>query len=327
MVGYSDLGHQFDKLIRSIEEDSRYQRVAALHASIDGDVVCDRTWSPVKAHDLFSVTKTITGLLTGVALQQGLLSSIEEPLVDVVAFDPPPELTGQRVRHLLTMTRGAVVDGEWDLDEIAALDEPWAPKIAAAPARAQPGSEFCYDNAGVHLLAALLHQLTGDLAQFADEHLLIPLEIEDWAWARDPAGVPIGAAHLTMTARDLATVGELLLNQGAAPDGRTVVSPNWVETMRTPTSAGGPPERRPYGHLLWLDEDGTFFGAGWAGNLLLVRPRDRLVIVALADPGFTYGPPVSDQMPSDWQAPLPLIREFILQPMPSWRLVRHRHLA
>lgn len=311
MTHYAQIEQHLAEVVRRIEEDPRFARVAAVHAQVDGEVLCDQSWSANPAHDLFSVTKTIMGVLTGVALEHGLLPSLDDFLDDVLTFEAPPSLTGQRVRHLLTMTRGAAVDGEWDFDAIAALEEPWGPKIAAAPRRAEPGAEFRYDNGGVHLLACLLHRATGDLGQFADEHLFSPLMIDDWSWARDPGGVPIGTAHLAMPAPGLAAVGQMLLEEGTGPDGGTVVSREWVATMRSPTSGGGPPEMRKYGHLVWLENDGTFFGAGWAGNLLLVRPPDRLVVVTLADTGFTYGPPVTDQMPDDWQAPLQLIRDLV----------------
>jgi hypothetical protein len=85
-----------------------------------------------------------------------------------------------------------------------------------------------------------------------------------------------------------------------------------VQAMRTPATAGGSPEHRPYGMGLWVEHADVCFGAGWAGQLLLCRPRDELVVVTLSDPGFTYGPPAHDLMPADWAAPLDLIRNIRL---------------
>lgn len=161
-------------------------------------------------------------------------------------------------------------------------------------------------------MAEVLHRAVPDgLPEFAREHLFGPLEVPDAQWACDPSVVPSGPAHLRLPAGAVAKLGAMLLGDGLL-DGRRLVSAQWVAEMRTETSPGGPPEGRAYGMGLWLEPDDCFFGAGWAGQLLWCRPRDGLVLVTLSDPGFDYGPPASDRMPSDWVAPLDLARRSLL---------------
>ena len=153
--------------------------------------------------------------------------------------------------------------------------------------------------------------MTGDLAAYACERLLVPLGIAERRWLRDPTGTPAGPGHLWLTAPELARIGQLLCEDGQV-EGRALLHPEWVRGMRTPTSQGGPPEDRPYGRGLWVEDDEVCFGAGWAGQLLLCRPRDGLVVVTQSDPAFDYGPPARDAMPVDWRAPLDLVRQHLL---------------
>jgi hypothetical protein len=82
--------------------------------------------------------------------------------------------------------------------------------------------------------------------------------------------------------------------------------------MRTPVAPGGPPEHRPYGAGLWVEDDEVWFGPGWAGQLLLCRPADGLVVVTQSDPGFDYWPPARDELPPGWRPALDLVRERLL---------------
>jgi CubicO group peptidase (beta-lactamase class C family) len=224
-----------------------------------------------------------------------------------------PRLSGESglssvtVRHLLSMTRGAGTDGPFDLDEVAVSGASWATRFAAAPQLEPPGTRFRYDNGASQLLAEVVHHAVGDLAAFAEARLFTPLGIRRWSWLRDPAGVPCGAGHLSMSAPSLARIGRLLCGEGRGRGGHRIIEGRWVRAMRTPTSPGGPPEDRPYGMGLWLESPGVFFGAGWAGQLLWCRPPDD-VVVTLSDPGFDYGPPARDAMPVGWRAPLEVLR-------------------
>jgi CubicO group peptidase (beta-lactamase class C family) len=295
-----------------VAADSRCTRTADVLVARSGRTLLHQHTGATRLHDLFSVTKTVLALLAGLAVGDGRLSVDDPVTARVPAHVARPELEGQTVAHLLTTTRGAATGGRFDLDEVAVSGGSWAARFAAAPRRETPGTRFRYDNGASQLLAEVLHQATGDLAAYAGDRLLTPLGVTDWTWRRDPTGTPAGPGHLSLAAPDLARVGTLLCDEGRW-QGERLVDPAWVQTMRTPVSAGGPPEGRPYGAGLWVEDDQVCFGAGWAGQLLLCRPSDGLVVVSQSDPGFDYGPPASDTMPPDWRAPLALIREHLLE--------------
>jgi CubicO group peptidase (beta-lactamase class C family) len=128
--------------------------------------------------------------------------------------------------------------------------------------------------------------------------------------ARDPDGIPFGYGHLSISAEDLAQVGELWL-RGGRWEGRQLVAPDYLAELARPHSGGGPPEHLPYGLLTWLDGS-TLMAGGWAGQHLLAVPAAAAVVVVTGDPRFTFGPPPSDELPGDWAPALDLVRKHLL---------------
>ena len=295
----------------AVAADPRHVRVTDVLVARGARTLLHHRPGGAVARDLFSVTKTVLALVTGVAVGDGLLT-VDDPVVaHVPAAVARPELEGQSVADLLTMRRGAETGGRFDLDDVAVSGGSWAARSATAPSAEPPGTRFRYDNGASQLLAEVLHAVTGDLEGYAGARLLAPLGMVGWTWLRDPTGTPTGPAHLRLSAPDLARVGTLVCDEGRWR-GAPVVDPGWVRWMRTPSSGGGPPEGRPYGAGLWIEDEEVCFGAGWAGQLLLCRPVDGLVVVTQSDPAFDYGPPARDAMPPDWRAPLDLVREHLL---------------
>jgi CubicO group peptidase (beta-lactamase class C family) len=305
------LARACEAVVDTVSRDARYGHTSHLHLSVAGRVVFDQHLRGSAQADVFSVTKTVLALLCGAAVARG-----HRPDLDLRVADVRPDLADtvaaeHTVRHLLTRTRGARTDGPWDPDEWTLLPTGQVRHVASAPARTPAGRTFSYDNAGAHLLAALLHTLVpGGLSAFADDVLFAPLGVTDRSWATDDAGVPYGHAHLQLTAAGLAAVGRLLLEDGQR-DGHQLVDRRFLAQMTTPSSSGGPPERLPYGWLCWLDGRDVL-AAGWAGQAVLVRRRDAVVVVVTGDPRFRPGPPPSDDLPADWRAGLELVRREVL---------------
>ncbi len=209
------------------------------------------------------------------------------------------------------MTRGAQVDGPWDGDAVAALPGDRVAHIAQAPQLHPPGDHFAYDNAGVQLLSAAASAILGEtLATFADRELFAPLGIDTASWASEPGGDTRAAEGLSISAADLAKIGQLWLDQGVS-NGSRLLSADFFAQMTTPHSAGGPPESEPYGYLTWLPR-GMLLAGGWAGQHMMVVPAADAVAVITGDPGFDPGPPPTDRLPPDWQPALHLLREDLL---------------
>src|SRR5690348_6103911 len=177
-------------------------------------------------HDLRSVSKSIVGLLCGVALVQGKVPPPEAPLL--ASFPDDADLAADPLRarwtiaHVLTMTMGT----DWDELSIPytdaanseiAMDR--APDryryILERPVVFEPGKRWVYCGGATALLARLIARGTGQtLHDFARETLFEPLALGPTEWMVDRQGEAIAASGLRMTPRDLARIGVMMLRQG-----------------------------------------------------------------------------------------------------------------
>jgi CubicO group peptidase (beta-lactamase class C family) len=299
-----------DQLVAGLA-DPRYAHTSHLHVRVGGRVVVDEHLRGPVAGDVFSVTKSVLATVVGVVARQGRLPDLDAPVSDVLTALRGTAARAHTWRHLLTMTRGAQVDGPWDVDELTAHPGPLVPHIAGAPQQAPPGHGFRYDNGGCHLLAAAVTALVDEpLLGFVRRELFEPLGMEPAGWREDGQGIPLGYGHLRVSAADLGRLGQLWLDGGSV-DGRPVVDAGHLGQMLRRQSAGGAPEELPYGFLTWIDADGWLAG-GWAGQHVLVLPRAATVVVTTGDPRFRFGPPPSDELPDDWRPALDLVRRHLV---------------
>jgi CubicO group peptidase (beta-lactamase class C family) len=245
------------------------------------------------ANHIRSVTKGITSTLVGIAVDLGIIQRIDTPVLDYLPECNTAELDERKraltLNHLLTMTAGFQWD-ELTFDEkalaqvsawfgggkLCALHDALARPLASAP-----GKAFNYDSPAADLVSVILTRATGqDLRSFAVEHLFAPLGIGDFEWETDPAGFYRGSAGLTVRPRDLARIGQLYLQRGEW-QGRQIVSPTWIEQATKAQVALH--DGYGYGRLWWVGnrEPAPFFsGVGYGGQLLLVAPALKLVVVA-----------------------------------------------
>ena len=280
-----------------IGRDPRYAHTSHLRVQIDGAVAYDEHYRGPAVGDVFSVTKSVLATVAGIAAHQGRLPGLDAEV-----------LPGQTWRHLLTMTRGAAVDGPWEADEVTALPGGHAARYAEAPRRHEPGQVFRYDNGAFHLLSAALSGVLGrPVADFAAEHLFAPLGIDDAVWGHDPDGIAYGFAHLRLSAASLGRLGEQWRTG-------TLMDPVFRAEMMSPRAPGGPPENLRYGYGIWVADDYVMAG-GWAGQHVIVLPG--AVVVTTGDPRFTLGPPPRDELPADWRPARDLVRSLLLPVLPA----------
>ncbi len=217
-------------------------------------------------HDLRSITKSVVSALIGIAHAEGLIKSLDEPVVKW--FPEYPELdTPERRRvtlaHALSMTSG------FDWNEDVPYNDPRNDEIRmtrdSQPLRyalgrrfaVVPGSDFKYNGGLTQVLAAVLVRATKlSLQEYARTRLFEPLGITDVEWVGDLAGMPAAASGLRLRARDLAKFGSLYLN-GGKWNGKQVIPASWVDLStrrqfrfrpRTGVDSGG---EFGYGYFWW----------------------------------------------------------------------------
>jgi CubicO group peptidase (beta-lactamase class C family) len=243
-----------------------------------------------QAHWVWSVTKSVVGALVGIAIDQGSIKEIHQPLFQILTEQGVGNLDDRKraidLESLLTQTSGL------DCHEIPALGEQtmqgsqnWVSFVADLPMAAAPGSTFNYCTAAAQLVSAAIEHATGMTArEYANQTLFAPLGIaplSEERWPSDPQGVTIGGYGLAITPREMAKFGALFLNRGQW-NGQTIVPADWVAaSTASHANQGGSKE---YGYMWWVDPQGQWFAAlGRGGQHIFVYPKEQMVVVFTSD--------------------------------------------
>jgi CubicO group peptidase (beta-lactamase class C family) len=277
-----------------VSED-RYYNAKSLLVVKSGKLVFEAYCRTPKDRDRYghvqSATKSVTSLLFGIAMTAGYIDSLDQPLYSVIPdkFPPDPLKRSITLRHLLTMTSGLSFDNDDFSLEIYA-DKPGDPvkHILKKPLYAPPGEKFYYRDADPHLVSYAIQRLTGKSEEeWAEERLFGPLGIRDYYWDSDHTGTTTGAYGLHLKPRDLAKIGQMVLDHGRW-QGRQVVDSSWVAAStqkQVETDHKTEPHVYHYGYYWWiLPRWNAFTAWGAGGSFIFVLPEKQMVIVMTSLP-------------------------------------------
>jgi CubicO group peptidase (beta-lactamase class C family) len=292
----------------------RYGAVRSLFVARDDTVLVDTAFAPEARgiQPYFSVAKTVTAALAGIAVARGELGSVDAPVADFLPDSLLPLALSNgwssvRVEHLLTMTVGI----QWDETGISVekprsdfqllMESPDPVALVISRRIIDPsGQQFGYCSGATLVLSRILQQATGKpIADYAREQLFDPLGIDSVFWHRI-AGMTNGATGIAMASGDLARIGRVFL-KGGLWDGKVVVPPEWTaaswEARSDPSDARA--DFYGYGWFgLWLDSlaNGSrnppastggrgrmLYAFGHKDQVLAVLPEQRLVVVVTAN--------------------------------------------
>lgn len=281
-------------------------------------------------HDLRSVSKSLVGLLYGIALDRGEVPPPDAYLIaqfpDYADLVGAPHLATQKISHALTMTLGQ----SWNEDvpysdpansEIAMERAPDRYRfILEQPAITAPGSKWIYSGGATALLGHLIERGSGSsLLDFARMHLLAPLGIEAAEWAAGSDGTYSAASGLRLRPRDLATIGEMVL-QGGTWLGRKIVPTAWLNEAFTPRIPCFDDVEYGYQWYLRRATDGhgpRRFAMGNGGQRLILIPERGLSIAILCG---------NYNQPDQWKTPAAIMLEHVLPGLATRGSPSHPHL-
>jgi CubicO group peptidase (beta-lactamase class C family) len=253
-----------------------------------GKVVLDAyfyPFAPGLPHDAASVTKSITSIATGIAVDRGL-EKLDEKVLPIFPREGPAEVDARKaaitIDDLLTMRPGldcGFRPGEQELAEMRRSPD-WVQAALALHMKYDPGTHFGYCSPGFHLLSSILMAKTGmSEFAFARRYLFEALGIKKVIWPVDPQGRTHGWGNSHLLPRDFAKLGLLYLH-GGAWEGKQVVSGDWVKrsvAVHTQARAGV-----DYGYGWWLYNEANpkyFEANGRGGQRVIVAPSRDLVLV------------------------------------------------
>lgn len=258
-----------------------------------------------------SVTKSVMSLLLGIAIDKGMIGSVDDKVLDY--FPEYQVRRGEKtifdvtIRHLLTMR--APYKGKGDPWTKVCSSDNWTyASLDFLGGRKGLTGTFDYRNVCLHILSGILHKATGmKTADFANRYLFMPLGIaprsnfhalnaeehkhftidknpKGKVWFADPEGLGTPGYGLCLSATEMAKIGLLCLGNGMC-NGQRIVSGNWISEMTRPMPVqSGLFQGMRYGYLWWIihPERNIYAAIGNSGNVIYVDPHDGIVVSVTA---------------------------------------------
>jgi CubicO group peptidase (beta-lactamase class C family) len=251
--------------------------------------------TPDRGANLKSASKSVLGALTGIAIRQGHLDGLAQPIgpffPDLLAGEPRKQQI--TIRNLLTQQAGLESTsfgnyGEW------VTSTHWVANALRRPMEGRRGGEMIYSTGNTHLLGVILAKATGQpLRAFAQEELFDPLGTQIRSWQQDPQGYYFGGNNMALTPRGLLRFGQLYLNGGTF-EGTRVLPENWTD-LSWRTYVRSTYRDHQYGYLWFTHTFGgerVAFAWGYGGQYVFVVPRLDLVVAVTSS--LATRPPGSD---------------------------------
>lgn len=288
------------------EKQPNICQISVLH---DGQEIYSDEWNGYKKTDcahIMSATKSVAALLTGIAVDNGMIGSIDDKVMSYF-----PEYTVKRgeqtifdvsIRHLLTMR--APYKGHGDPWTKVCTSDDWTrASLDFLGGRRGITDEFDYRTVCLQILSGILYKASGmKPVDMANKYLFTPIGIAEHkdfyavtvaehkgfiqdkspknnVWFADPQGIATPGYGLCMSACDMAKIGQLCLQNGIW-NGKKIVSSEWLREMLTPRKVeSGVFGGLYYGYLWWIvnPERMIYAAIGDSGNVIYVDPNKRIV--------------------------------------------------
>ncbi len=259
----------------------------------DGELLIDVHRSGMRADratNVKSVAKSIVSLLVGIAIDQGHLRGVQQPIgeffPDYFERRPDPVKQAITIQDLLTMRAGLASTSRRNYGRWVQSDD-WVGYVLDQPLVARPGGGMIYSTGSSHLLSAILTRATGtSTREFAVRHLFEPLGITLGGWDRDPQGYYFGGNNMALSPAALLKLGTMVMN-GGVHDGRQIAPRAWIaESMRVYTRSRFNPY--DYGYGWWQRELRGYtvqFAWGNGGQYLVMIPELKTVVAIASRSG------------------------------------------
>lgn len=275
-------------------QDDRYVMARSLLVFRNGKLVAEAY--PNDPNDINeyaniqSCTKSFTSIITGIAIHNNQLSSLNERLYDIYPeyFDFDIDKRTITIEEALTMQTGLEFDNGTHTLELFQTGDNSIEYILSQKRLYPSGTVMNYNDGAPHLISKVIEKRTGQqMNEYARDKLFTPLNITEWFWESSKDNTTYGAFSLYLKPRDFGKIGQLLLQNGKWHNQVIIDSTFLAEATQIKVSANFNSE--PYGYYFWiLPAVNGYCALGHGGQFLLVVPDKKLVVVYTAWP-YTSG--------------------------------------
>lgn len=235
-----------------------------------------------KSDAIWSCTKQIVSIITGIALERGLIGSIHDSITWYLPeyTDKYPDKKGITIEHLLTMRSGIAFDNG-NMNDVMrkkqidnSLDY-----ILNLRMNDLPGVKHFYKDSDPHLLSAIVQKVSGKpMDEFGKEVLFNPLGITNYKWCRYTDGVTLGSWGILTTPRELAKIAQCVMDNGVH-NGQQIIPAGYLHDMLSIQESKAHNEL-DFGYLWWIDSDnGIYFTWGHGGQYAFIIPSKKMIVV------------------------------------------------
>jgi CubicO group peptidase (beta-lactamase class C family) len=288
---------------------ARYQTVGFLVVKNDS-LLYEKYWEGYDEHSVvnsFSMAKSINAILIGVALKEGLIKSLDEPVANYLPEFADGEKAKITIKHLLTMSSGLDFKEGYFSPFAWPAEAYYGPDVNAITVNEKPheapGKTWMYKGGDSQLLGMILKKVTGKkVADYATEKLWKPIGAEEKAfWSTDDVGMEKVSCCFYTTARDYARLAKLYMQYGNW-NGQQIVDSNFVKeslTIADLTDSEDGKKIDKYGYQWWLMKyrgHSIFYMRGIRGQYVFAVPDMNTIVVRL---GHKRDPKKVDDMPVD----------------------------
>lgn len=259
-------------------------------------------------NDVRSTGKSFTAILLGIALDEGLVQSIDQDVYSFFSKEKYPALNEDlkkvKIKHLLDMSSGLNADSDdWRTPGHAGQwmsKQDWVSYILSISLKSEPGENWVYADINAALIGAIIEETSGmSLNDFAKEKVFTPLGIKKYYWYTNESNQSVAAGTLYLSTLDFAKLGVLVANKGKWGETQ-IVSAEYIEKLIAIKSfdiSELSPLWDSYG-MLWYKNKGSIKGkevdflwaSGNGGNHLVVVPSENMVVALTSTAyGYRYG--------------------------------------
>jgi len=309
-----DYSRRFEKLTNYLFDENENFRTDSIFIVKNGKLLLERYehgYRKDQTHRIWSISKSVTALLVGIAIEEGKLS------LDSIVDDYYPQIAPLwerelKLSHLMHMASGLDYQETYESNPVnsdvvdmlyISNHEDMASFTASRPFRCKPGDCFNYSSGETNLIMGILKKVLADeYEDYPWTRLFDPLGITTATWQRDFSGTFVGSSYLFLSPGDLARIGLLVLRKGNWR-GKQILRESFVDYLDDMTPAfintrlKGIDDREAYGAQWWLNVDieekgvkraleglpeNLIIGSGHHGQGLFLFPDEDAILVRMA---------------------------------------------